>query len=496
MNKNQKSRRSLIPEFCSSARSRSLAWLLGSGMLLCAMPLLTQSCADHYDGDETWSPKVQNATLQSPASSDIKVVSSADGSSMTITWPVVYGAGGYSVALYNVNDPDSPQLVKSDSIDGCSMTASREEDTNYSLSIRTLGNAKYNNREAQETTELKFNTFLPTFAEIPEGDLKAWFEANPIPADSTSHLCYDLTPGGTYTVSGKIDFGGHQVTLRSSSKANYANITMEAGSYFETFAGFTLKYLNIDAAATSKPLISLSDEPADSLLNCYPTTKTANYYFIVDPVVVQGCNISRLGTSIVATNTAKYDVRVVNVSNSIVELDKTAETANTAAFVYMKSGFITDFAIKNSTVYSREHTDVFFIQHGGRPKDLGDDEQRYVSITNCTLCNIAYGKNFCDYHNGQTQHHYTLKNTIVVDCGKPNFLTGLNKGQNSDNPVWDVNNNTCWRDGADASDKQTGIKNPGLWLTNDPQINPANSDFTPAAEQQEAGQGDPRWYNE
>ena len=465
-----------------------------SGLAVLAVGLLLLGCADHYDGDETWSPQVKNATLTSP--DKISITPSADGSTMSIAWPVVYGAGGYAVALYNVNNPEAPVVVKTDTIDGCSFRTAREEDTNYSLSIRTLGNQKYNNREAKEQTEFKFNTFLPTYAEIPEGDLKEWFDTNPIPEDSTSHLCYDLVPGGNYTVSGNIDFGGHQVTLRSSSKANYANIVMEAGSYFETFAGFTLKYLNIDAAATSKPLISLSDEPADSLLNCYPTTKTANYYFIVDPVVVQGCNISRLGPSIVATNTAKDDVRVVNVSNSIVELDKTAETANTAAFVYMKSGFITDFAIKNSTVYSREHTDVFFIQHGGRPKDLGDDEQRYVSITNCTLCNIAYGKNFCDYHNGQTQHHYTLKNTIVVDCGKPNFLTGLNKGQNSDYPEWDVNNNTCWRDGADASDKQTGIKNPGLWLTNDPQINPANSDFTPAAEQQEAGQGDPRWYNE
>jgi hypothetical protein len=127
---------------------------------------------------------------------------------------------------------------------------------------------------------------------------------------------------------------------------------------------------------------------------------------------------------------------------------------------------------------------------------VGDEEQRYVSIVNCTLANLAYGKNVCDYHNGQTTYHYTLKNTIIQDCGKANFLTGLNKGQSSDNPIWDVNNNTCWRDGADASDKQTGIKNPGLWLTTDPGIDPANAMFTPAAAQQEAGQGDPRWYNE
>ena len=177
---------------------------------------LTVSCADHYDGNESWSPQVKNATLTSPEADKISITSSADGSSMTIAWPVVYGAGGYAVALYNVNDPDNPVLLKTDTIDGCSLRTDREEDTNYSLNIRTLGNPKYNNSEAKESTEYKFNTFLPTYAEIPDGsDLKEWFEANPIPEDSTSHLCYDLTPGGSYTLSGKIDFGGHQVTLRS-----------------------------------------------------------------------------------------------------------------------------------------------------------------------------------------------------------------------------------------------------------------------------------------
>lgn len=449
------------------------------------------SCADHYDGDESWSPQVKNTTLTSPETDKISITASPDGSTMTIAWPVVYGAGGYAVALYNLNDPENPVTVKTDTIDGCSFSVSREEDTNYSLTIRALGNQKYNNAEAKEGTQFLFNTFLPTYAEIPDGsDLKAWFEANPIPEDSTSHLCYDLMPGGNYTVSGRIDFFGHQVTLRSSSKSNYANVIMEAGSYFNTYAGFTLKYLNINAEASNKPIISFSDEPSESIQNLIGEK---GCYFIMDPVVVQGCNITKLGSSIMASNSAKYDVRVVSINNTVVEVDKTLPTATSGAFVYMKTGFISDFTIKNSTVYSRERSESFFIQHAGRPKDVSDEEQRYVSIVNCTLANLAYGKNFCDYHNGQTTYHYTLKNTIVQDCGKPNFLTGLNKGQSSDNPIWDVNNNTCWRDGADASASQTGIKNPGLWLTADPEIDPTNAKFTPAAAQQEAGQGDPRW---
>ncbi len=482
MNKNRKSR-----------RNRSFAWRLGSGLLLGAVALLVEGCADHYDSDESWSPQVKNATLTSPDVTQFSVTASADGSTMTISWPVVYGAGGYAVELYNVNNPQSPVEVKKDTIDGCSFSVSREEDTNYSLLIRTLGNAKYNNQAAPESSEYKFTTFLPTFAEIPEGDLKDWFDKNPIPADKTEHLCYDLVPGGTYKVSGKIDFGGHQVTLRSSSKAQNANVVMGAGSYFNTYAGFTMKYLNVDATATNKPLISFSDEPDASIQNLIGES---GYYFIMDPVVVQGCRIENLGGSILGSNATKYDVRVVSINNSVVHFDKTLEGASNAALIYMKSGFITDFSIKNSTVYSKERAECFFIQHGGRPKDVANEEQRYVSIVNCTLANIAYGKNFCDYHNGQSTYHYTLKNTIVEDCGKANFLTGLNKGQASDNPTWDVNNNTCWRDGADASASQTGIKSPGVWFTNDPEIDAATEDFVPAAAQQDAAQGDPRWYNQ
>ena len=169
MNKNQKSR------------------VMGSGLLAGAAALLTLSCADHYDGDESWTPQVQNATLQSPSASDIKVVASPDGSSMTISWPVVYGAGGYAIALYNVNNPNSPQLVKTDTIDGCSVTTSREEDTNYSLTLRTLGNEKYNNQAAAENTEYKFQCLLSAVAALNEGDRGTL----DLSIDKRAHLTYD-----------------------------------------------------------------------------------------------------------------------------------------------------------------------------------------------------------------------------------------------------------------------------------------------------------------
>ena len=73
-------------------------------------------------------------------------------------------------------------------------------------------------------------------------------------------------------------------------------------------------------------------------------------------------------------------------------------------------------------------------------------------------------------------------------------MTGLNKGQSSNNPKWNINNNTYWRDGADVSASQTGVPSIGEFLTEDPGIDPENHSFKPSAAQIAAGQGDPRWY--
>ena len=140
---------------------------------------LMTSCADTYDGNDTFESDVRNTQLASPAEGDITITPNTDGDQMTIAWPVVYGAGGYEVVLYDLSDPNTP-LVNT-TVDGCSLTTSREEDVNYRLAIRTLGNEKLNNTAAVQATEKLFNTFEASFAAIPEGDLYEWFVQNPIP---------------------------------------------------------------------------------------------------------------------------------------------------------------------------------------------------------------------------------------------------------------------------------------------------------------------------
>ena len=180
-----------------------------------ASVLFLTSCAKDGFDDESFDGGVSNTQVSAISADDISITPSADGKSQTFTWPVVMGAGGYRVKLIDLGNPDEP-IINDSIVDGCSVTGKREEDVNYKLTILPLGNTKKGNTDATETAIKEFSTFTPTFKTIPNGsDLNEWFAANPVPDDSIgSNLNYDLEAGGSYTISGILDFDAHWVTLR------------------------------------------------------------------------------------------------------------------------------------------------------------------------------------------------------------------------------------------------------------------------------------------
>ena len=113
--------------------------------------LFLTSCAKDGFDDESFDGGVSNAQVAAISADDIKITSSADGKSQTISWPVVMGAGGYRVSLIDAGNPDEP-IINDSIVDGCSVTGKREEDVNYKLTILTLGNAKKGNKDAAEVT--------------------------------------------------------------------------------------------------------------------------------------------------------------------------------------------------------------------------------------------------------------------------------------------------------------------------------------------------------
>ena len=468
-----------------------------------ASALFLASCAEDGYDDESFDGGVSNTQVESISADDITITASADGKSQTISWPVVMGAGGYRVNLIDVSNPDEP-IVKDSLVDGCSITAKREEDVNYQLTIWAMGNAKKNNTDATDGATKLFSTFTPTYATIPAGDIALWFDENPIPEDFEGDaINYDLEGGGEYTLSKQVDFGGHKVVIRGTNKNNNAKIALASGARFVTWGGFTLKYLDIDASQTNKPIVELGATPNDSIKNKIQYSSPSNYYFIMDPIVFQTCNVKGMGACLIADQSGnKYDIRDMLISNCVIEVNKTTNNVNAneaEALIKLTSGsFITNLVVENSTVYSLERGIAPFMTYNGRPKEIDNAELQKISFVNCTLYQLAYNTNFRGdtRTQGQTTNYFTVEKCIIVDCGKKNFCNALLR-QMSTNPTVSYKENTYWWNGEDVSEAQTGdgADTTDTKLTDDPAFaDPQNGDFTVGgAQQQEHQTGDPRW---
>ena len=470
---------------------------------LCALAALAvgilsfSSCADTYDGNDTFVSDVQNAQLASPAEGDITITPNTDGDQMTISWPVVYGAGGYEVSLFDLSDESTPLYSKN--VDGCSITTSREEDVNYKLLIRTLGNERLNNTAAPSATEKRFNSFESSYAAIPEGDLNAWFASNPIPADSVGkNLNFDLVPGGHYTVSSLLDFGKYTVTLRTSSKTNNAVITYGEQGGLATSSGFKAKYITFECGASTQAVLALSEEPNPDILDADHN----NHYQIVDPMSFLGCTINNVNRYFLYDNKVKYCIKSFSITNTLVKFTPDDKMSSSAYFqIYDGGGFINDFTATNCTFWGATSNKVnYFIRYNNSGRcDRAGYLTNSINLKSCTFYNIAKEGQMANHSgfDGRNTSNYDITNNIFVDCGSgqvPRRLTGRISTAAVNN--WGYN--TYWFDGAPETEgfSTNTYDTSNNALQTDPAFtDPANGNFTPTGAEQVARKtGDPRWW--
>ena len=456
------------------------------------------SCtSDPFDG-ETFTSSVRNAQLKSPTADDITISASPDGAQTNISWPVVHGAGGYICSVYDVSDPTAPVAVdgyENKVIDGCSIVVSRTEDVNYQFSIKTAGNENLNNKEAETETKVSFNSFTPTYETIPDGsDLYQYFQTNALPESSvTTNVCYDLEPGGRYTLSDVVDFTNHKVTIRTSSQSNHAKITYTGtGACLQTGTAFALKYVDIDCSGSSAAFFQLSSTPNESIKGI--VSGTQSYYDIVDPIDFNGCNIDNVNGMLMYDNGIKYGVANMIVRNCVIHL--TTNTESTITVFNFYGGGINSFSMKNTTVYNSGAQDHnYFLRYGNNARSTRMGyTQNLISYENCTFYNIAYKGQWGNYSgfNGQNCSYWVMNNCIFMNCGNSQVARRFIGGSiNSSHPTF--LNNTYFYDG--TFEECSAYDQSGTQIEEDPMLkDPVNGDFTVGgATQVSKGTGDPRW---
>jgi hypothetical protein len=448
------------------------------------------SCVNGYKDDWTFSSGVENTTLESPPAESITFTKNAEGTILTITWNVVYGALGYEFSFYDVSDPFNPvAIIENETVDGCSVKCAIAEDTNYKVTIRALGNPKYNNKDAVTATEAPFSTMVPAIV-IPNGsDLYAYFTANPIP-ESAEEQAYELEAGGEYTLSGVVDFGKNQLTLRGN-KARHPKLTYDVDGRLATTAGLIIKFIDFDMSAVSASsgtaaLLLMSSTPDPAILG------TGDYYIISVPVSIQSCNIKGLTRRLIFDNNLKYALTNLIINDCIIELNSTGEP------IYLQGGFANDFTISNSTVYGVVTSSSYFLRYNnsGRP-DRAGFATGSINFYNNTFYNVVYSGQMGNYSGmNSALVKLNVSQNIFVDCGSENVIRRLSAGGN--NMTKTLVDNCYWYNGAFPQagevDHNNGDKS-GTAYGEDPAFaSPSTGDFTVGNSLIITKKGgDPRW---
>lgn len=454
--------------------------------LLVTIVLLITSCVDGFKENEVFSSDVKNATLVSPDS--IAFTPDGAGATLTITWPVVHGAGGYQVSFYKMDDPANPVVIGTENqvVDGCSTTRAIEEDTKYKVVVKALGNTQYNNKDAVAVKEAAYSTLLPVTDTIKSGaDLSVYFASKPIPSSATE-LVYQLEAGGTYTMSGNVSLPLTNVTIRGD-KVNRPTVTMSAGAFVSDGAGFKLKFIRFDCAGfTGKSLLAYNATQN-------PAAISNGWVTVASPVAIQSCLITGLAKELLDDSNKKYAVQNFIIKNCIIEQNSIDQY-----LIYMQGGIIKDLLINSSTIYNKQISNQYFIRYSSNritANSAWNWASASVTVTNSTFWQVAKTGQMGNYSGmGLKGNTLTIQQCIFVDCGNQAVVRRF--AASGTNMTRILGYNSYWFDGAFvAAEIATNYDNSSTYINTNPALkDPANGDFTVGGADQISNRtGDPRW---
>ena len=444
------------------------------------------SCAtDGFDENEKFDNGVSGVTLESPelSADNFKTVAASDGSDkLQVSWKVVYGAGGYECKAYNVDDPTNPVELVDTIIDGTSFQFKVAEDTNYKVSVRSLGNEAKNNKEAETASEASYSTLVPAVVIPNNSDIAEFIAANLQASDKEQ--AFELEAGGTYTCNEAVDFGTNKMTLRGN-KLNHALVTMGAGASIQTSAQLKVKFINFDCSASTHKggVIELSENPDAS---CSAEAQgvgagknggaPADVYILQDPVIIQDCAFKNVIDGVFSVGQCSWGVADVRILNSVVQLNNNgSKNSNGAVICGYSNGYkapsggsfwyggIKSITIKNSTIYNIASNDKNrLIRFNNKDLDRAfPTASGSLTMMDNTFIRVMDKKEFGNNTPNAATYVITYDNNIFYDCWRINKLIQGNckKEYHQElNTIWGIANSVDGTDkGSLATEEDAGF---------------------------------------
>ncbi len=495
--------------------------LLG-GLVIVSM-LFAASCAQGVD-DESFTSTVTNAQLESPAVADVSIAFVTDAAGVEqvkVSWPIVKGAGGFLCNVWNLNNPDSPiAVVDNEEVDGTSFLFPLAEDTDYSISIQTLGNDRYNNKGAESATELDLSTkiegiAIPTTADLGEfitkyiADNAADLAAKRA-ADPNFELAFDLEAEGKYTMNQKADFGLQPTRLRGK-EGRRAIITIGQDGGFVVAAGLKVRHANFDCTTmTQKGVFSCSNTQYPELEGSkfgYP----GSCYYIEKPIIIEACNFKNVPLSFIHNGNNSWSVYSIQIRNCIVQLNN-GKSDKRASFIdfygdpgYYQGtgnkwqGFVKELTIANSTLYNLQKSNAYFLRYS----NVSQTDKYYKTTFGYTrfensIIACPTGQHFGNgVPNKDSGYFMVCTGVIFYDCKNVYKLIQSNVLKN---PSSIIMNNVFNKYSSTDSDSKIGVEETDLQFAspmseldlNDSEYGGQNFKASSA---KASTIGDPRWHN-
>ncbi len=429
--------------------------IINSALILPVAAALAVSCAEDGFSPENWEPSVQDSQLGNPTGITISKTSTTDSTkTVVINWDVVHGAGGYLVTVTNISDPAHPTDVVTDSlIDRCSIALELPNEETYNFGIRSAANAKFGNKQAEEVSLTKFDTYVPS-VEIPAGsEIASWLAENLVDSDVEQGIA--LVAGAQYTLDTLADFRLNIVEFRGD-RVNRPTIIVGEKGGFVTYGGLKLKYLNLDCtnATGQNGIITMGSdtELAAPLYKKYAENSNNTYYHAEKTIMVQGCVFKAVPNAFLHDGKTAWCVKDFNIKDCFIELNPDDSKLGSSGypFIDFDNGGITikDITLANMTLINLKKSSAYFIRfsngsNSAIQKAYGSAYTGTFSMDHCTLVRCTTGGQFGN--NCWTSGSATTiswKSCIFYDT---NLLQKLVRNlpfnfTNADNTIWAVTN--------------------------------------------------------